>query len=135
MCVVNFNFQWDTILKTVRKRSLYVISNHKRKFFTIPSDYIISLNRTLYIKSCIQNMSDQLSLSYWRTILSGSKIFSITKVQTEGTLQCIITWRVMFTTFFLLVCRRLRLKNKYTLCMQNLAKNSLYLNSSRLISV
>ena len=79
MCVVNFNFQWDIILKTVRKRSLYVISNHKRKFFTIPSDYIISLNRTLYIKSCIQNMSDQLSLSYWRTILSGSKIFQLQK--------------------------------------------------------
>ena len=100
MCVVNFNFQWDIILKTVRKRrSLYVILNHKRKFFTIPSDSIISLNRTLYIKSCIQNMSDQLSLSYLRTILSGSEDISITKVQIEGTLHCIITWRVMFTTF------------------------------------
>ena len=33
-------------------------------------------------------MSDQLSLSYQRTILSGSKGISITNLQTEGTLQC-----------------------------------------------
>ena len=37
-------------------------------------------------------------LKLLKTILSGSKDISITKVQTEGALQCIFTWRVMFTT-------------------------------------
>ena len=48
-------------------------------------------------------MSDQWSLSYQRTILSGIKDNSKTKVQTETALQGIITWYVMSTP----ICSRI----------------------------
>jgi hypothetical protein len=60
MCVVNFNFQWDTIFKTVRKRrSLYVISNHKNS--SLQSDPIILFHSiehcilSLVYKTCLIN--------------------------------------------------------------------------------